>query len=92
MYSLPDIYQPPYSIDIEIDVCLLDEDTIESGGTTKLRSIIGITSIPETHYVEFIGIHSNLGIFIKEGELKIIHLDTSTCMCITHLYQHIDCT
>ena len=70
VHSLPDIYQPLYSINIEIDVCLLDEDTIESGSTKKLRSNIGITSIPETHYVEFIGIQTNLGIFTKEGVLK----------------------
>ena len=68
--SLPDIHQPLYSINIEIDVCLLDEDSIESGCTKKIKSNIGITSIPDTHYVEFIGINTNVGIFTKEGVLK----------------------
>ena len=68
--ALPEISNPLYSINIEIDVCLLDPDTIESGCTKKLKSSIGITSIPDTHYVEFVGITTNLGIFTKEGVLK----------------------
>ena len=45
-----------YNTGLEIDVCLLEEVTIESGGTRKLRTNIGICNIPDTHYVNFSGI------------------------------------
>ena len=36
----------------------------------KPSSNIGITSIPDTYYVEFARITTNLGIFTKDGVLK----------------------
>ena len=44
---------PIYNTRLEIDVCLLEEVTIESGGTRKLRTNIGICNIPDTHYVNY---------------------------------------
>ena len=63
---------PIYNTRLEIDVCLLEEVTIESGGTRKLRTNIGICNIPDTHYVNFSGIKNSASVFTKEGVLKNI--------------------
>ena len=68
--SLPKQNNPMYSSSIEIDVCLLNEDTIESGGTKKLRTNVGICNIPETYYAEFVGVKTSAGVWTKEGVLR----------------------
>ena len=70
VHFLPDLSNPSASTKIEIDVCLAQEDVIKSGVTKKVRSSVGIYNIPESHYVEFKGVHTNLGIFTKESVLK----------------------
>ena len=54
--SLPQITNPIYSAKIEIDTFLMIEVSIESEATNKVRKNIGISNIPSTHYVEFVGI------------------------------------
>ena len=52
---------------VQINVCILQDDGIESGCTKKMISNVGNMSTPDTHYLEFIGINTNLRIFTKEG-------------------------
>ena len=68
--SLPSLSNPSASTNIEIDVCLAHQDVIESGVTKKVKSAVGIYNIPESHYVNFRGIQTNIGLFTKESVLK----------------------
>ena len=81
VHFLPDLSNPSASAKIEIDVCLAQEDVIKSGVTKKVRSSVGIYNIPESHYAEFKGVHTNLCIFTKESVLKMILLDIFMFMC-----------
>ena len=67
---------------IELDVCLAEEVTIESGGTTKVKSCAAVYNIPDTHYVDFRGIRTNIGIFTREGVLK------NNSFGFLHVYVH----
>ena len=55
---------------IEFDVCLLNESIIQSGVTQKVKTTVAVYNIPDTHYIEFKGIKTNIGIFTKEGVLR----------------------
>ena len=72
VHNLPESVNgnPFYTPRLEIDVCLLEGLTIESGGTRKLRTNIGICNIPDTHNVNFTGIKNSACIFTKDGVLK----------------------
>ena len=72
VHNLPESVNgnPFYTPRLEIDVCLLEGLTIESGGTRKRRTNIGICNIPDTHNVNFTGIKNSACILTKDGVLK----------------------
>ena len=55
---------------VQFDVCLAEESTVESGGVIKVKTCAAVYNIPDTHYVDFHGIRTNIGVSTKEGALK----------------------
>ena len=55
---------------IAFDVCLLNESIIQSGVTLKVKTTVAVYNISDTHYIEFKGIKTNIGIFTQEGVLR----------------------
>ena len=52
---------------VEFDICLYQDEIVDSGTSKKLRTCIAIYNIPNTHYLEFKGIATSTGIYINSG-------------------------
>ena len=59
-----------HDVNIEFEICLENEEIIESGVTKKMRTCAAVFNIPDTHYIVFKGIKTNIGVFTKEGVIK----------------------
>ena len=67
-------YNPRYchdpDITIEFPVYLFQEETLDSCTVTKVKSSSALFNLPFSHYAEFKGISTNMGIFTKSGVLN----------------------
>ena len=67
-------YNPHYCHDpdiiIEFPVYLSQEETLDSCTVTKVKSSSALYNLPFSHYAEFKGISTNMGIFTKSGVLN----------------------
>jgi dUTPase len=60
-------------IHLGIDVCLDDDEVIESGSVKKVKTHAAVYNIPITHYIQVEGISTNIGICSIGG---VLHPDT----------------
>ena len=67
------LYEPRYchhlEIAIDFPICLAQEEILDSCMTKKVQSCTVIYNVPLSHYVEYKGISTNIGIFTKDGVL-----------------------
>ena len=68
------------NIIVEFDICLYHDEVLDSGTSKKLRTCIMVWNVPETHYLEFKGITTNIGVSTKTGVLNVnscgyVHVD-----------------
>lgn len=61
-------YSPEANIQFEVHIS--KECSIPPGGKVRVKSNFGVYNIPETHYLYFKGIQTNIGISTKEGVFK----------------------
>ena len=52
---------------VEFDICLYQDEVLDSGTSKKLRTCIAVYNVPNTHYLEFKGIATNTGIYTNSG-------------------------
>ena len=57
-------------IKLEIPICSLDEELIESGITKIVQSCTVLYNLPDSHYLRFKGFSTNIGMFTLGGVLK----------------------
>ena len=57
-------------IKIEFPVCLAEQERFDSCSTRKVRSSTVLYNLPLSHYAEFTGISTNIGIITKSGMLN----------------------
>ena len=62
-------YRHP-EIKIEIPICVARDELLESGQTKIVQSCTILYNLPESHYLEFKGIVTNIGIYSTSGVLK----------------------
>ena len=57
-------------IKVELPICLGEEELIESGATKAVQTCSILYNCPESHFVKFRGINTNLGLQTISGVLK----------------------
>ena len=62
-------------IKLELPICLGEEELIEAGKTKAVQTCSILYNCPESHYVKFKGINTNLGLQSISGVLKILFQD-----------------
>ena len=57
-------------IKIEFPICLAEEERFDSCSIRKVKSSTVLYNVPFSHYAEFTGISTNIGIITKNGILN----------------------
>ena len=55
---------------IEFPICGASEEILQSGETKSIQSCTILHNIPESHYLEFKGFATNIGVYSLSGVLK----------------------
>ena len=67
-------YEPHHchhsDIKIEFPICLAEEERFDSCSIRKVKSSTVLYNVPFSHYAEFTGISTNIGIITKNGILN----------------------
>ena len=58
------------NIIVEFELRSANEEIMESGAIKKIKTSTAVYNIPDTHYVEFRGVKTNIGLSTEDGILK----------------------
>ena len=58
------------NITVEFELRSAYEEIMESGAIRKIKTSTVVYNIPDTHYVEFRGVKTNIGLSTEDGVLK----------------------
>ena len=74
-------------IKIELPVCAAYEELIDSGETKSVQSCTILYNCPESHYISFVGMGTNIGLYTLNGVLK---QDFSGYFHVTVYYSNLE--
>ena len=57
-------------IKIELPICSADEELIEAGRTKRIQSCTVLYNLPDTYYLKFKGVSTNIGMYTLSGVVK----------------------
>ena len=69
-------------IKIELPICSSYDELIETGKTKTIQSCTTLYNCPESHFLSFDGVNTNIGLYTVSGVLKQKFLDISLCRFI----------